>query len=93
MADKVLATNSETKKEETWSQTIKRGDITSSIRVEKLDNTGYLVTIEKYGYSKKDSKHEHYINETTKLYSLTNPLDNDETDDPIMKAAALLTRN
>ena len=69
----------EKKKRETWSQTKKVNEITEEIRVEKLDNTGYLVTISKHG---EDSKGKWFSKES-KLYSETNPLDTDETDNPM----------
>lgn len=81
------------KKRETWAQTTERGSMTESIRVEKLDNGGYLVVLEKYGYENKDTKKEKYISTTKKLFSESNPLDANEADDPIMKAADMLTRN
>ena len=78
------------KKKETWSQSAKKGNLTRSINVEKLDNGGYLVTIEMYGYKPDDKKQEKYISSTSKLYSETNPLDEDETNDPIMDAYTTL---
>lgn len=68
-------------KQETWEQSTKNGDTTECIRVEKLYNQGYLVTLSKYGYKGTDSKREYY-DVTRKLYSETNPLDKDESDDP-----------
>jgi hypothetical protein len=81
------------KKAKTWSQTIKNGDITKEINVEELDNGGYLVTLSRYGYENKDSKKEKYISDHRKLYSEVNPLDKDETDNPIDQFASMLTRN
>lgn len=82
MNEKAITVSSDNKKETRWSQTTKKGDITESVSVEKLYNKGYLITLEKYGYESKDTKHEKYISVTRKLYSETNPLDTDESDTP-----------
>jgi hypothetical protein len=68
----------EQKKQETWSQRTEKNGITESITVEKLANQGYLVILSKYGI--RDGK---YMDHTRKLYSETNPLDKDETNNPI----------
>ena len=73
---------SSTKQESRWSQATRKGEMTESITVEKLYNTGYLVTLEKYGYASNDVKKDKYISQTRKLYSENNPLDKDESDNP-----------
>ena len=67
-------------KQETWSQRTEKDGITESITVEKLANQGYLVILSKYGTPNGSNK---YISKEKKLYSETNPLDKDESDDPI----------
>lgn len=67
-------------KQETWSQRTEKNGVTESITVEKLANQGYLVILSKYGTPSGSDK---YINKEKKLYSETNPLDKDETNDPI----------
>lgn len=79
--EKALDSSSTKKKRETWSQTKRIGETTEEIRVEKLDNTGYLVIVSK---SWTDAK-GNWKNEEVKLYSEENPLDNDEDDNPIDK--------
>ena len=87
--NKALTVKNETKREN-WSQTKTVGKNTETIRVEKLDNEGYLVCIEKSWY---DDKQQWYNNEV-KLYSETNPLDDDDNDTPIDKLSnALLRKN
>lgn len=54
-----------------WSKTLKKGNMTSEIRVEKVMN-GYVITLNKYG---KPSSKEDYIDETKKYISKTNPLE------------------
>jgi len=66
-------------KVETWSQTTEKDGCTQRISVEKLYNQGYLVTINKYGQDSRD-KYQDY---SRKLYSDTNPLDSNESDNPI----------
>ena len=86
--DKALSTK-KSKKRETWSQTKRVGDKTEEVNVEKLDNGGYLVTISKSWYdSKQNWKHE-----DSKLYSETNPLDKDESDNPMDSLSSMLTRS
>lgn len=76
------------KKRETWSQTKRVGDKTEEIQVEKLDNGGYLITVSKSWYDAKREWH----NSDSKLYSETNPLDKDETDNPIDQLSSVLIR-
>jgi hypothetical protein len=76
------------KKRQTWSQTKRVGDITEEINVEKLDNEGYLITISKTWYDEKNN----WKNMDSKVYSETNPLDTDESDNPIDKVASMLVR-
>lgn len=71
--------SSSSNKDNKWSQTTRKGDITEEVSVEKLDNTGYLVTLRKWGYDKKDK----YREVSKKYYSLTNPLDADSEESPI----------
>jgi hypothetical protein len=66
-------------KVETWSQTTEKDGWTQRISVEKLYNQGYLVTINKYGQDSKGKYHDY----SRKLYSDTNPLDSNESDNPI----------
>jgi hypothetical protein len=68
-------------KVETWSQTIEKDGMTQRVSVEKLYNQGYLITINKYGQDSK-GKYQDY---SRKLYSDTNPLDSNESDNPIDK--------
>lgn len=75
-------------KREAWSQTKRVGDLTEEIRVEKLDNTGYLVCISKSWYDKKGD----WKNKESKLYSEKNPLDEDESDNPVEVLFDLLGR-
>lgn len=65
------------KKRETWSKTVEKNGITSRTSVEKLDNEGYLVSINVYGETKKGV----YKDIIKKLYSLTNPLE--EVEEPL----------
>jgi hypothetical protein len=76
------------KKRETWSQTKRQGDTTEEISVEKLDNKGYLVTVSKSWYDTK----RNWQHEESKVYSEENPLDENETDNPIDKVASMLVR-
>ena len=59
------------KKEKTWSQSIRIGDMTKEVRVEKLANGGFLVVYSKHGDDAKGK----WINEEVKTYSETNPLE------------------
>lgn len=77
------------KKRKTWSQTVKADEITEEIKVEKLDNEGYLVIISKYG---NDSKGE-WFNKDSKIYAEVNPLDKDESDNPITLLFSSLSRD
>ncbi len=61
------------KKDKTWSQSTRIGEITKEVRVEKLANSGFLVIYSKHG---EDSK-GHWFNKEIKTYSETNPLDTD----------------
>ena len=74
---------------ETWSQSTKKGDWTEEINVEKLDNKGYLVVLSKYGTDSKGN----YKSTSRKIYSDVNPLDDDETDSPIIKLSKMLIRD
>jgi len=67
------------KKRETWSQTTRKGEDSEEIRVEKLDNKGYLVTISKSWVDAKG----HWKDKDKKVYSDTNPLDPNESDNPV----------
>jgi hypothetical protein len=80
----------EQKKQETWSQRTEKNGWTESITVEKLANTGYLVILNKYGREGKNGDYKDY---TKKLYSETNPLDKDETNDPITELFTTLSSN
>lgn len=63
------------KKKKTWSMSINKDGIDVSIRVEELDNEGYLVCINRYG--RKDEKGE-YHDDNKKFYSKVNPLENEK---------------
>jgi hypothetical protein len=85
--DKILSKEKK-KKRQTWSQTKRVDDTTEEINVEKLDNEGYLITVSKSWYDKNNNwKHE-----DSKIYSETNPLDNNESDNPIDKVSSMLIR-
>ena len=75
------------KKRETWSQTTRQGDDSEEIRVEKLDNKGYIVTIRQNWYDSKGNWKE----KEKKLYSDTNPLDPDESDNPVDKLFKIIS--
>lgn len=77
------------KKRETWSQTKRIGDTTEEMNVEKLDNKGYLITISKSWYDSKGNWH----NNDKKIYADNNPLDPDESDNPIDKLHNFLVGN
>jgi hypothetical protein len=85
--DKVLAKDKK-KQRETWSQTKRVGDKTQEINVEKLDNEGYLITISKSWTDPKTG----WQHEDSKIYSEVNPLDKDESDNPIDQVASMLVR-
>ena len=86
--DKALP-NKSTKKRETWSQTKRVGDTTEEMNVKKLDNQGYLVTISKSWYDSKGN----WKNNERKIFSESNPLDTDETDNPVDKLYDFLVGN
>lgn len=75
-------------KVETWSNTIKKGNWTKRIDVEKLYNKGYLITLNIYGEDKKGK----YKDTTRKMYSETNPLE-EEVSDPMENLFKMLNRN
>lgn len=67
------------KKRQSWSKETRVDDVTREVRVEALDNGGFLVNIRKSWYDKKEQWH----NEETKLYSESNPLEPEVDVDPI----------
>lgn len=81
------------KKVNRWSQSFKNGDLTQEIEVEELDNGGYLVALSRYGYAASDKKKDKYISDHRKVYSEINPLDKDESDNPISQIADMISRN
>lgn len=81
--------NSKKDKIETWSQTTEKDGWTQRISVEKLYNKGYLITLSKSGQDSKNNWKEY----SRKLYSDTNPLDTDESDNPIDNLFKTLSRN
>lgn len=83
-----LLSKDKKKKRETWSQTKRIGDKTEEINVEKLDNEGYLITISKSWTDQKNG----WQHEDSKIYSDTNPLDKDESSDPMDQVASMLVR-
>jgi hypothetical protein len=85
--EKVLSKDKK-KQRQTWSQTKRVGDTTEEINVEKLDNEGYLITVSKHWYDEKNN----WKSLDSKVYSETNPLDTDESDNPIDKVASMLVR-
>lgn len=66
------------KEKKTWRKETRCNGITNCVDVEELDNGGYLVTTSKYGDI--DGK---YTNESNKMFSKINPLDEefDEKED------------
>lgn len=67
---------------ETMSIEKREGEVTHRINVEKIEN-GYLVTTCKYG-SIPDPENEgktKYIDETSKTFSKTNPLNDEEEEE------------
>lgn len=62
-----------------WSKTVEKDGWTTTTRVEKLDNTGFLVSINIYGSNKKGV----YKDVSRKVYSETNPLEEEEQNDPL----------
>ena len=62
-----------------WSQETRTGNITKRITVEKLDNTGYLVRINVYGDKPKGG----YFDNTSKVFSESNPLEPAENISPL----------
>ncbi len=75
------------KKRETWSQTTRKGEDSEEIRVEKLDNKGYVVTIRMNWYDSKGNWKE----KDKKLYSDSNPLDPNESDNPVDTLFKMIT--
>lgn len=62
----------------TATKTVKKGNISKTIRVEKVEN-GYIICIEKSGRDKKDN----YQYSEKKYISSTNPLDEKESNQEI----------
>jgi hypothetical protein len=85
MTNKIVAINDSAKNkkvEQTWSQTIRKGDVTKRVEVTCLDNGGYLVSINVYGHKGEGDKRE-YFDTTKRLYSETNPFDIEEEKDAV----------
>lgn len=69
-----LEEKSEERKE--WSKSIMVNGVTKSLRVEELDNGGYLICYSKYGTDPETGK---YIDTPSKkYYSTKNPLEKEE---------------
>ena len=64
---------SKKKQRKSWSKETRINDITKEIRVEELDNKGYLVNINEHGEVKG-----RWFSEESKYYSETNPLEPEE---------------
>ncbi len=62
-------------KNEEWTQRIEKNGITECVRVEKLANTGYVVTLSKYGEVKGK-----YTSVDKKFFSESNPLEEKEDE-------------
>jgi len=77
------------KKEKTWSQSTRIGDMTKEVRVEKLANGGFLVVYSKHGDDAKGK----WINEEVKTYSETNPLESTVEVDPLAEVFSEISRN
>ena len=88
-ADKSLKTKEAAKVRKTWSQTKRVGDNTEEMTVEKLDNTGFLIVVSKSWYDSKGN----WQRKESKMYSDVNPLDENESDDPIKNLADFLVGN
>jgi len=70
--NKLATSKDSSDKKLSWRMSIDdKNGIHTSVSVEKLDNEGYLVCVNKYG-SNKSGK---YIDENKKYYSLINPLE------------------
>ena len=76
------------KKEKTWSQSTRIGEMTREVRVEKLANGGFLVVYSKHGDDAKGK----WINEEVKTYSETNPLEVATEVDPLAEVFSELSR-
>ena len=74
MATENIRLNSKDGQTESWEKTIKDGNMTKCIRVEKVEN-GYIVSYNEYG--RKSEKAE-YTNITKKWISTSNPLEEKE---------------
>lgn len=88
ISEKAIVDVSKKKKRETWTHSIRKGDLSKTMEVEELDGGGYLVTVRLEGPNKKGE----WEYTTKKLYSETNPLDIEQPEDPLTKMANLLVR-
>lgn len=76
MSDLISKESSNEKKEvTTWEKTVRVGDFTKCLRVEKIEN-GFLVSINKYGTG-EDGK---YKDESKKYFSKSNPFEDNDPD-------------
>jgi hypothetical protein len=80
-------------KRKEWSKSVTVNGLTQTIRVESLDNGGYLVCVSEYGYKPSDVKRTNYIDNTKKLYSEENPLEKKEEVNLINELSSILTLN
>ena len=71
MTSENIRMSSKDGKTESWEKTIRDGNMTKCIRVEKVEN-GYIVSYNEYG--RKAEKSE-YVDITKKWISKTNPLE------------------
>jgi hypothetical protein len=87
MKNNTLTSESNKSEKEVWRKEIKKGNNTTCVEVRELDNNGFIVSLSKWGYNKKNE----YINEPSKeFYSKTNPLsDEDKSNDDYNKLQEL----
>lgn len=71
--------SSDKKEKKEWSKSVTVNGVTKSLRVEELDNEGYLICLNIYGRGSED---EEYKEVYKKYYSPVNPL---EKEEPVKK--------
>lgn len=69
--NKDISTTSKKESKKTWSMSSTINGITTNVKVRELDNSGFLICLNRYG--KKNEK-EGYFDEDKEYYSTTNPL-------------------
>jgi len=90
MAGKETAVKAAKKKKvQTWSKSTRTGEMTKEVRVEKLANSGFLVTYSKHGEDEKGA----WISKEVKIYSEDNPLAPDVEVDPLAEVFSELSRD